>query len=233
MRTLVIGDVHGCRAELEALLAAIAFDPAGDRLVLVGDVVAKGPDSAGAVRVAREGGAEAVCGNHDARCLGWFRALRAGEAPPKLGPAHRKACHELEAEDWAWLDAQPALRRYDDAVPERDLLVVHGGLDPYRDPEELAAEAPDLVMNARSLSTEGVLTKRIEGMPWGAAWPGPELVVYGHDAVRGLQRHPHAFGLDTGCVYGGQLTAAVFEGEHAPRLVHVPAERVHCAPRVA
>ncbi|MEO0324568.1 MAG: metallophosphoesterase [Myxococcota bacterium] len=231
-RTLVVGDVHGCRRELEALLAEVAFEAGQDRLVLVGDLVAKGPDSLGAVQLARTLGADAVRGNHDARCLAWWQAARAGAEPPSLGAGHRAACASLDADAWAYLEAQPVLRRYEDVLEGRSLVVVHGGLDPLVDPDELAVEDPDLVMNARSLDAAGQLTTRGEGRPWGAAWAGPELVVFGHDAVRGLQQHPHALGLDTGCVYGGALTGALFEGGAEPSLHQVPAARVYCAPKV-
>ena len=78
-RTLVVGDVHGCVAELRALLDAVDFDDARDNLVFVGDLVNKGPSSLAVVRLARELGALGVRGNHDERALkhwrNWRRAL--------------------------------------------------------------------------------------------------------------------------------------------------------------
>ena len=67
-RTLVIGDVHGCVDELRLLLRRCGYAK-GDRVVLAGDLVAKGPDSQGVVELARENGFGAVLGNHDASAL--------------------------------------------------------------------------------------------------------------------------------------------------------------------
>ena len=74
-QTIIVGDVHGCLVELDALLRKVRYTH-GDRLILVGDLVAKGPDSAGVVARARELGALGVRGNHDERVLSWFRAER-------------------------------------------------------------------------------------------------------------------------------------------------------------
>ena len=59
----------------------------------------------------------------------------------------------------------------------------------------------------RSITADGRPSKRIEGTPWAALWTGPEHAVFGHDAIRALQQHALATGLDTGCVYGRELTA--------------------------
>lgn len=216
MTTLIVGDLHGCLREFDALLAKV---PA-DSVVLVGDLVAKGPDSRGVVRRAREVGARAVRGNHDLRCLRWYWARRRGDELPALKPHHQRVCDTLEEDDWLWLEAQPCLLRLGD-----DVVVVHAGVVPG---VALDAQDEDDLVSMRSLRPDGSASRRIEdGVPWASVWAGPEEVVFGHDAVRGLQIHEHATGLDTGCVYGGALT-----GYLLPRreLFEVPAERCYSSP---
>ncbi len=212
-RTLVVGDVHGCLFELEALLARAGLG-AGDRLVFVGDLVAKGPDSQGVLQLARETGALAVLGNHDAHVL----ASREGRP---VGAAHQAVARSLTKADWKYLLGLPLWLD----LPEANALVVHGGLVPG---VPLAKQERELVLNLRSFDGQGRPTPRIEGgTPWAAWWKGNRFVLFGHDAVRGLQRHPYALGLDTGCVYGGQLTG-VWLPER--RLVQVDAKRQWAAP---
>jgi hypothetical protein len=217
---LIVGDVHGCREELEDLLEASGWED-DDELVLVGDLVAKGPDSLGVIRLVRELGARAVRGNHDQHCLRWWDAKCAGDDLPVLRPAHQRVADDLEEEDWQWLAALPLWIE----LPEHDTLVVHAGLLPDLPLED---QDPYDLMNMRSILDDGTPSKSYEeGTPWAAVWPGPRLVVFGHDAVRGLQNRPHSVGIDTGCVYGGWLT-----GLWVPRrdLVSVPARGTYAEP---
>src|SRR5580692_7866895 len=103
-RTLIVGDVHGCRAELEALLDVIRFTT-GDQLVLVGDLLARGPDSLGVLDVVRRVGALFVRGNHEEKLLTWHRekiaSTRGGGEPSPLGRMHGEVARALRPIDWS------------------------------------------------------------------------------------------------------------------------------------
>jgi hypothetical protein len=213
--TIVIGDVHGCADELAALLVACQRR-ADDRVVLVGDLVAKGPDSHGVLALLRECGALAVRGNHDASLLRIREKLIAGEPVPAGRAEQAALARTLDDDDWAYLSALPYWLR----LPELNALVVHAGLVPG---VAIERQDPETLMNMRTIDAQGRPSRRPDGgVLWGSLWPGPELVLFGHHASVGLQRHPHAIGLDSGCVYGHELTAYVMpEG----RFVSVPARR--------
>jgi hypothetical protein len=219
-RTLIVGDLHGCREELEDLLEESGFED-GDHLISVGDLVAKGPDSKGVIRLIRELGGRAVRGNHDQHCLRWWDAKVAGSPLPDLRPAHREVTEQLEPGDWEWLAALPLWLELED----HDALVVHAGLVPDVPLEE---QDPFDLMNMRSIVEDGTASRSYEeGTPWASLWPGPRLVVFGHDAVRGLQTREFAVGLDTGCVYGGWLTGLWLPDRD---LVSVPARAAYATP---
>lgn len=218
VRTLLVGDVHGCLDELLRLLKVAGY-ARGDRLILVGDLVAKGPDSEGVVAAAREQPALMVRGNHDEAVLRVLRRDRRGiepQRPPKR--EHERVAPRLSDDDFAYLEAAPT---YLD-LAELNTWVVHAGVVPGKD---LASQRTEDLLVMRTLRPDGTASSRLdEGEPWAKAWHGPAHVVFGHDAISGLQRHPFASGLDTGCVYGGRLTAlSLPEG----RLFSVPAKRAY------
>lgn len=217
-RTIVIGDIHGCIEELSDLVKQCDVGKS-DGLVSVGDLVGKGPDSAGVVAFAREHGMGTVRGNHDQHFLNGWQALKLGKAMPWDNPEREAQCKALSATDWEYLEALPYWLR----IPEHDVIIVHAGFVPSI---PLESQDKNHMMTMRSLLPDGRPSKRIEGVPWASKWPGPEHVLFGHDALRKLQQYPHATGLDTGCVYGGMLTAVILPDRE---LVQVKAKREWCA----
>jgi bis(5'-nucleosyl)-tetraphosphatase (symmetrical) len=200
-RRIFVGDIQGCREPLERLLAACAFVRGSDRLLPVGDLVNKGPDSPGTLALLMQLGAEPVLGNHD---LHWLAKGKTTE------PAQR-----------AWLQRQPIVRVFD------DLIVVHAGLHPHWDEAKLASLTTDethYAVNVRYCDASGVQPADDwpppgpPFRPWDDFYTGHKRVVFGHWARRGLVVRQQCIGLDTGCVYGGPLTAWIAEED---RIVQV------------
>ncbi|MGA2447486.1 MAG: metallophosphoesterase family protein [Polyangiaceae bacterium] len=201
-RTVIVGDLHGCAAELEDLLSNVGFQPRADRLVLVGDVVARGPDSHRAVALARRLGATWIRGNHEQKLIA---AHRRGKS---LGPDHRKFARELSPDDWQLIESTPLWLD----LPDHGVRVVHAGVVPGL---AFTRTPPDAIMRVRTCPKPGHWSRASDGGPlWGSRYVGPPHIVFGHNARPEPQVWPWATGIDTGCVYGGRLTAVVLaEGE--------------------
>lgn len=226
MATWILGDIHGCADELHTMLERISPGP-DDTIVSCGDLLHRGPDPAGVCQLLKDAGARFVLGNHEVAVL-----KRMGIAPKRhdgadRGPAEldlpdlepedlagdgRTKCHAQAHEcagivDYLRTHSGYLLRNTDvegaGTTPDgRGWIVVHAGFVPKKRPED---------QDVRTLCTIRRLDKR--GKPyWYERWKGPELVLFGHThstlpriQTRGAARV--AIGLDTGCVYGGALTA--------------------------
>jgi hypothetical protein len=225
-RTIIVGDVHGCSRELDQLLEKIG-PGAADTLVFVGDLLNRGPDSSGVLRRVRELSARSVLGNHEQRLVAARVSRAEGKPGPRLGSSLQSLMSELSEADWQQIEAMPL--KID--LPEPGLRVVHAGVVPGVPFEELD---PAIVTRIRSVGEDGAPSEKW-GTPWGAKYKGPPHVVFGHNARAVPQLHPDATGLDTGCVYGGRLTALVLSagvpvpppGERDQVLVSVQAERAY------
>eukprot|EP00546_Thalassionema_frauenfeldii_P022153 CAMPEP_0178906544 /NCGR_PEP_ID=MMETSP0786-20121207/6886_1 /TAXON_ID=186022 /ORGANISM="Thalassionema frauenfeldii, Strain CCMP 1798" /LENGTH=729 /DNA_ID=CAMNT_0020578267 /DNA_START=927 /DNA_END=3112 /DNA_ORIENTATION=+ len=201
-RVIAIGDVHGCIDELQDLLRKCDYRP-GDLIVFLGDLVSKGPDSISVVQMAREIGAIGVRGNHDFEVIRWHQAMKSGVDPPVVGSEHFHIASCLTNADMKWMYSLPWFI----SSKELGTLFVHAG---FVSGIRLAKQNPRLMMNMRSILPDGTVTSKFfNNWPWARLWDGPQTVLFGHDADRGLQQYEHAIGLDTGCVYGGRLTACI------------------------
>jgi polynucleotide kinase-phosphatase len=236
----VVGDVHGCRSELETLLGTLGYeierDAAGRPVnarhpqrtaVFLGDLVDRGPDTPGVLRLVmgmvEAGNALAVCGNHEQKLV---RAL---------GGRNVQVTHGL-AETLAQLSAQPKdftdrvagfcdglLSHY--VLDGGRLVVAHAGL-----PERYHGRASGRV---RSFALYGDTTGETDeyGLPvrypWANDYRGRSVVLYGHTPVPKTEWVNNTMCLDTGCVFGGELTALRYPERE---VVSVPAERVWYEP---
>jgi bis(5'-nucleosyl)-tetraphosphatase (symmetrical) len=272
LATYAIGDIQGCFNSLTRLLAHCAFDPAADRLWLVGDLVNRGPRSLETLRFVRDLGSAAitVLGNHDLSLL----MAAEGFGKPGKGDTFDDILQAPDREELLdWLRHQPLCH------VEGQYCMVHAGLLPQwtaTQARALAAEVeaalnradwrefmanlwgsepaswqdglegwPRLrvIVNAmtrmRFCSPEGVMNFRVKGevakapagyIPWFDV-PGrrsaDSVLITGHWSALGLKVTPNLLAIDSGCLWGGSLTAirlddqAILQVECSPEEIRV------------
>lgn len=245
-RTIFIGDVHGCLYELRALTNALDLY-LGDRLVFLGDLVDKGPDSLGVIRQVRlllslYPGSVCIAGNHEEKALRFHEKGREQEA---------WADQATEGE-WSFLRSLMPLHR----EPEHGAVAVHGGFFPkfftrfldgvgeipaawHRGGGKRMDGVRSFLRVRHVAATDGAmigLGSEEQGDPhWSEVYDGREgFAFFGHDPLVGrIRTAKHAMGLDTGCVFGGTLTAAVLRPGDRPadaQIVSVSAARKYAEP---
>jgi len=227
-RTVIVGDIHGCLDEFKSLLIKCNYNPKDTTLILVGDLVNKGPYSAEVVKYARSLNPYCVRGNHDDAALS--HALGISKRPRDETYDY---VDKFDSEDIDWLSALP----YTISIPPLGAIVVHAGLLPNRPMDDQAAIDMVTMRNIveRSETELVAISREDAGVPWASLWgrpcssssggvgvgagngvsngntaaltatiksPSVPHVIFGHDAKRGLQLYDSATGLDTGCVYG-------------------------------
>ena len=237
----VIGDVHGCRAELETLLGRLGYQitrdragqpdgavpPAGRTAVFLGDLVDRGPDTPGVLRLvmgmAAAGHALAVPGNHENKLV---RALAGKNV--QVGHGLAETLSQLAGEDEAFRSQVAEFCRglVSHLVLDGGRLVVaHAGLK-----EAYHGRASGRV---RSFALYGDTTGETDEFglpvryPWAQDYRGRAMVLYGHTPVTDLEWVNNTLCLDTGCVFGGRLTALRYPERE---VVAVPAHRTYYEP---
>ncbi len=253
----LIGDVQGCCDAFERLLAAIGFSPSRDRLVVLGDLVNRGPGSLATLRRLRDLGDAATCllGNHDLHLL----AVACGGRKPHRSDTLAEVLASPERGAWlAWL------RQRRMAVVESGWLCVHAGVVPQWSRDDTLARAAEVEAMLTSDALDDFLHQMYADEPlrWDPALQGKERlrfiinvltrirfvdasgaldlktkegaggapsgfypwfdaperrsagvpIAFGHWSTLGLVNRPELLALDTGCVWGGSLTAVRVDG---------------------
>ncbi|MDG9717559.1 polynucleotide kinase-phosphatase [Streptomyces sp. DH24] len=227
----IIGDIHGCSAELEALLGKLGYvdgvHPEGRTAVFVGDLVDRGPDSPGVLRrvmaMVKSGDALCVPGNHENK---FGRHLKGRKVQHTHGLAETIAQMDGESEEF-----RQEVRAFIDGLVSHyvldggKLVVCHAGL-----PEKYHGRTSGRV---RSHALYGDTTGETDEFglpvryPWAEDYRGRAAVVYGHTPVPEATWLNNTICVDTGAVFGGKLTALRWPERE---LVDVPAERVWYEP---
>lgn len=272
MALYMIGDVQGCDAALGRLLEKIAFSPSRDQLVLLGDLVNRGPASLGVLRrlVVLGDAAQCLLGNHDLHLLAVSQGVR------KL---HRgdTVADILQAPDSAALLEWLRWRRM--ALREEGVLMVHAGVLPQWSADQALAAAGEVESALRSTNWGAFMHQMYGNQPdqWheglrgaerlrvivnaltrlryctpegrmefdtktGGAQDAPQgylpwfdvpgrktaadVIAFGHWSTLGWLNRPDILSLDTGCVWGGALSAVKLgHGAHERELIQVPCEQ--------
>ena len=253
----IIGDLHGCCDELEELLGVLGYvrneeeifvHPQGRRALFLGDIVDRGPRIVDTLQLimgmCEADSALCVPGNHDMKLIRKLRERKGIEKPSHRGH-HRRKISETQithglAETLAELDALPTDERepFEESViafldslvshflfDNGKLVVAHAGMK-----EEMQGRASGAV---REFALYGETTGETDafGLPvrydWASAYRGRATVVYGHTPVPEPEWFNHTINIDTGCVFGGKLTALRYPEQE---LVSVPAQRVYSEP---
>jgi protein phosphatase len=237
----IIGDVHGCREELEELLQTLGYQvrpadnefrvsvtaPEGRRSVFLGDLVDRGPDAPGVLRIVMsmraDGTAFCVPGNHDIKLM---RKLHGRDVKLTHGLAETLEQLDREPPEFVrgiadFIDSLVSHYVFDDGK----LVVAHAGMR-----EAMQGRGSGAV---RSFALFGETTGETDeyGLPvrydWAAEYRGKALVVYGHTPVPDAEWFNNTLCIDTGCVFGGKLTALRYPERE---LVSVPAQKAYFEP---
>ena len=214
-RIIAIGDIHGCHQEFTELLERLELTK-DDRLILVGDLINRGPDSCKVLDLARQHRAISLLGNHELRLLNY----RKNKTPAAVIDRKTDAdtFQKLRPEDWLYLEAMP-LTHY---VAELNTVFVHGGFLPN---EPWQRQPASIVTRIQSIDADGRACKRADdpdAPPWADLWTGPPFVVYGHTPRPEVYKLKWSVGIDTACAMGGSLTAFILPEK---RFVQVKARR--------
>ncbi|CCW62003.1 unnamed protein product [Phytomonas sp. EM1] len=223
-RYIVVGDVHGCLEQLEALVKKVNYTLGKDCLIIIGDYVNKGPLSVEVIRACQKWRALGVLGNHDYTLINCCKQMRRKPFNERdLRDPVKRLAMKFPLDCEYYLRSLPHILR----MPKYNVLLVHAGFNVQYPLEE--QNVYDIMHIRRLQCATGedgeepldgdkpqykAIIKGKGGVPWAKLWQGPELVIFGHDAYTGFQYYPLVYGIDTGCVYGNPLTCVVLSDDH-------------------
>lgn len=213
-RAFVIGDVHGCYDELMRLLDKAGASLSRQRIVFVGDLINKGPESYKVLQFVRDQGLDCTIGNHE------LKFLKSTGTPESLPPRLKELKVQMKSDLnlWlGWIDSLPSF------IETEHYFVVHGGFHPRTAPHTTPRE---ILATIRTWKGNDAILYQPEDPAWHTYYQGTKSVFYGHWAIQGLHFENNTYGLDSGCVYGRHLTGIWADSKD---YVQVPAKKAYCS----
>ncbi len=210
-RIIVYGDIHGCLEELKLLREKLAPED-GDIEISLGDIVNKGPYSKELIKYLACEGIKGITGNHEEKAVRYrYHELNGkGKNPVYLSSSQQDVYDELDDECFEYLFSMVCFMRFG------KLTLLHAGMTNSMKLDSLTKKEQQLIMHIRWLDRNEHFvsleeTKSRGDHFWASVYDGHEgFIVYGHQPFKSVRKDRYALGIDTGCVYGNKLTAAIF-----------------------
>lgn len=212
-RTIMISDIHGAIDEFNDLLEKIEYDSNQDRLIILGDLTDRGPDSIGVLRKVRSMGVECIRGNHDQKILKWVN-----NGKKFYKDSNQQYYNDLTDDDIEFIFKMPLYIELD------DVIIVHAGIRPFI---PIDKQKPDDLMYLRYTDKSGntISLKKIDKIGEEAAgavfWTSfgsfGKNIVYGHHVymntikIDAFDDGTACYGIDGGVPFGGTLNAFIWE----------------------
>jgi len=221
MRTIIYGDVHGCLDELKLLRKELDIT-SKDREISVGDILDRGPYSNESLRYIMNEGIELVMGNHEYKYVRYKKheeayKQRGKKNPMTLNDEKFTIYKNISNEEFSFLQQAPFFIKID------NVTILHAGITNEIQLENATKKELESLTRTRRVSknekTLALGQDEFGSSFWSEVYDGKEgVIVYGHEVFSKVKIDRYAFGIDTGCVYGGKLTALIIYDTQNPTL---------------
>ena len=208
-KLIIYGDIHGCYNEFISLRKKINPQP-NDIEVCVGDILTKGKHSLQTLDFIMNHNIKSVIGNHEEKLLRYLKHQKLPKKNPvKLTLDEENIIASLTKEHIKFLESMPLFLKFG------AVLVLHGGLQNRMNLDNLTKRDKEKILRLRYIDQDEHFIaydqKQEDSIFWADVYNGSQgFVVYGHQWFDEVKKSPFALGIDTGCVYGNKLSAAIF-----------------------
>ena len=200
-RTIFIGDVHGCARELYKLIDQLEVSEK-DNIYFLGDIINRGPDSHEAVKIVRKlPNTRSLLGNHELRLLNYWKS----KDTSILKHYDISTIRQLSENDKQYIKQmdKPLL------LPDINTIIAHAGFLPDIPWNEQSLGITTFIQSIDDKGKPVKLKHVPDSTPWYKRWHAKNRVIYGHWPRYNVHEENNTIGIDTGCVYGGMLTAYI------------------------